>query len=229
MYDHNTGTRFPPTSLHGLTWCLKSIRPKTTMRSPRRTTRLCVVSLALIVNTLVCLMLVSATGADYTVGLLIPMNKAYYDQKGIYYASAINIAMDDINRQENLLPGNNISFIWNDTDCEDESKTIRALMYQIYEAKVSAIIGPGCICNTSARNAAAFNVPMISYVSIHFLFKGLIVFEYLSLFISLPSNFNTTFCYEVLVMTVDVCLLGKLFQAFIHTRYVVFHTALLEH
>lgn len=129
-----------------------------------RTTRFNVVSLAFIVSALVFLILVSVTDADYTVGLLIPMHKAYYLKKGLYYASAIKIAMDDINGQENLLPGKNISFIWNNTDCEDESKTIRALMYQIYEAKVSAIIGPGCTCNTSARNAAAFNVPMISYM-----------------------------------------------------------------
>ena len=135
----------------------------------RRTTCLYVVSLALIVTTSVFLTLVSVTEADYTVGLLIPMSNVYYLRKGLYYASAINIAIEEINRQENLLPGNNISFIWNNTDC-DESKTIRALMYQIYEAKVSAIIGPGCTCNTSARNAAAFNVPMISYVSTHFLF-----------------------------------------------------------
>lgn len=141
-----------------------------------RTTRLYVVSLAFMVSTLAFLLLTSVTEADYTVGLLIPMYKAFYTKKGIYYASAMSIAVDEINRQENLLPGNNISFIWNNTDCEDEDKTIRALMYQIYEAKVSAIIGPGCICNTSARNAAAFNVPMISYVSTQFLFTFFVVF-----------------------------------------------------
>lgn len=139
-------------------------------RARRTTRRLYVVSLAFMVSTLAFLLLTTVTEADYTVGLLIPMKEAFYTKKGMYYASAMSIAVDEVNRQENLLPGNNISFIWNDTDCEDEDKTIRALMYQIYEAKVSAIIGPGCICNTSARNAAAFNVPMISYVSTHCLF-----------------------------------------------------------
>ena len=109
-----------------------------------------------------------AEATNYTVGLLIPMRVAYFTMKGIYYASAFSIAVDEINKQDNLLPGNNISFIWNDTVCDDENKTIRALMYQMYEMKVSAIIGPGCNCNTSARNAAAFNVPMISYVSTRF-------------------------------------------------------------
>ena len=175
-----------------ITWCLKSIEASTTM-PPSRTTRLCVVSRALAVSALAFLILVSVTEAEYTLGLLIPMYKAYYLQKGLYYASAVNIAMDKINRQENLLPGKNISFIWNNTDCEDESKTIRALMYQMYEAKVSAIIGPGCTCNTSARNAAAFNVPMISYVSTHFMLTRLIVYEYPSLLIYLSCNFNTSF------------------------------------
>lgn len=146
------------------------------MPGARTTRRLYALSLAFTVSVLTFLLLVSDTEADYTVGLLIPMYNAYYTKKGIYYASAMSIAVDKINRQKDLLPGNNISFIWNDTDCEDEDKTIRALMYQIYEAKVSAVIGPGCICNTSARNAAAFNVPMISYVSIHFLFTLSVVF-----------------------------------------------------
>ena len=159
---------------------------------PSRTTRLCVVSRALTVSALAFLILVNVTEAEYTLGLLIPMYKAYYLQKGLYYASAVNIAMDKINRQGNLLPGKNISFIWNNTDCE-ESKTIRALMYQMYEAKVSAIIGPGCTCNTSARNAAAFNVPMISYVSTQFMLTRLIVNEYPSLLIYLPCKFNTSF------------------------------------
>ena len=40
----------------------------------------------------------------------------------------------------------------------------------MYEANVAAIIGPACLCNTSARIAASFDLPMISYVSTHFEF-----------------------------------------------------------
>lgn len=151
--------------------------------SRARTTRFYALTLAFMASTFAFLALVSVTEArNYTVGLLIPMYKAFYTKKGIYYASAISIAVDEINRQKNLLPGNNISFIWNDTDCEDENKTIRALMYQMYEEKVSAIIGPGCTCNTSARNAAAFNVPMISYVSTQFLFTHFVSILYVHSF-----------------------------------------------
>lgn len=102
---------------------------------------------------------------NYTVGLLIPMEKARFTKKGKYYAAAITIAVEEINKQQNLLPGSSLSFIWNETNCYDEQKTIRPLMYQMYEARVSAIIGPACNCGTTARIAAAFNVPMISYVS----------------------------------------------------------------
>ena len=121
---------------------------------------------------------ISSAAGDFTVGLLIPLNDAADiggDIKaGKYYASAISVAVDRINQQPDLLPGHNISFIWNDTAC-DEEKTLQALIYQIYDAKVSAVIGPGCTCNTSARNAAAFNIPMISYVSTnHFHSKHLI-------------------------------------------------------
>ena len=140
-----------------------------------RVTHICILTLAFVASTFTFLFLFSLTEAsNYTVGLLIPMENVYYTKKGIYYASAISIAVDEINKQDNLLPGDSISFIWNNTKCE-ENKTIRALIYQMYEAKVSAIIGPGCTCNTSARNAAAFNVPMISYVSITFLSSFLFV------------------------------------------------------
>lgn len=116
------------------------------------------------------LMLVSRTEANYTLGLLIPMTDADYPENGQYYASAMSIAVDAVNRQQNLLPGHNISFIWNDTACWKEDTTIRGLLHQMYEANVAAIIGPACLCNTSARIAASFDLPMISYVSTHFEF-----------------------------------------------------------
>ena len=98
------------------------------------------------------------------------MTDADYPENGQYYASAMSIAVDAVNRQQNLLPGHNISFIWNDTACWKEDTTIRGLLHQMYEANVAAIIGPACLCNTSARIAASFDLPMISYVSTHFEF-----------------------------------------------------------
>lgn len=104
---------------------------------------------------------------DIKIGLLIPFKYAQslgnYYFRGQYYASAMSIAVDAINNRTDLLPGRNITFIWNDTEC-DELKTLRALAYQI-NAGVKAFIGPGCSCTTAARTAAAFNITMLSYVS----------------------------------------------------------------
>ncbi|XP_020901343.1 atrial natriuretic peptide receptor 1 isoform X2 [Exaiptasia diaphana] len=109
---------------------------------------------------------VSTSNNDIKIGLLIPFKYARslgnYYFRGQYYASAMSIAVDDINRRPDLLPGRNISFIWNDTEC-DELKTLRALAYQINHG-VQAFIGPGCSCATAARSAAAFNLSMISYM-----------------------------------------------------------------
>lgn len=106
--------------------------------------------------------------SDVKLGLLIPFKHANklgnYFHRGEYYASAISIAVDDINGNPNLLAGHNVSFVWNDTECE-ELNTLRSIVHQL-NSGVTAFIGPGCGCNTSARTAAAFNVSMISYVSI---------------------------------------------------------------
>lgn len=109
----------------------------------------------------------SPSSEEVKLGLLIPFKRTNRlgnsFHRGEYYASAMSIAVDDLNRRSDLLPGQNVTFIWNDTDCEEE-KTLRAIVYQLKQG-VSAFIGPGCSCNTSARLAASFNKTMISYVS----------------------------------------------------------------
>ena len=106
----------------------------------------------------------SPSSEEVKLGLLIPFKRMHNSfHRGEYYAAAMSIAVDDINRRSDLLPGQNVTFIWNDTDCEEE-KTLQAIVYQLTQG-VSAFIGPGCSCNTSARMAASFNKTMISYVS----------------------------------------------------------------
>ena len=109
----------------------------------------------------------SLTTGEVKLGLLIPLKDAtslgnsYH--RGEFYASAMSIAVDDINRRPDLLPGQNVTFMWNDTRCE-EFQTLQSIVWQLNEG-VTAFIGPGCSCNTSARMAASFNKTMISYVS----------------------------------------------------------------
>ena len=106
------------------------------------------------------------TGKEFTLGLLVPIDPSILDavKAGKYYAPAIAQAVEDVNNRSDLLAGHTLSFIWNDTNC-DESQTLRALSYQIHEKHVDAIIGPGCSCHTEARLASALDIPMISYVS----------------------------------------------------------------
>jgi len=109
------------------------------------------------------------TSKNYRLGLLIPYSNvkklfgnSYY--AGNRYASAISLAVRDINNQTNLLPNDTISFEWRDTNC-DEFTTLRHQL-QMLEGNITAFIGPACQCKMAAKNAAAFNKTMISYVSI---------------------------------------------------------------
>lgn len=80
------------------------------------------------------------------------------------FASAFPVAVETINNSSL-----GFSFIlekgWNDTKCS-ELVGIEAMSQQ-WNRGVNAFIGPGneSFCATSARIAASWNIPMISYVS----------------------------------------------------------------
>ena len=106
------------------------------------------------------------TGRNFTVGLLIPYTTPgrSADLFGIRYAPASLLALENINNSTDLLPGHHLSLVWNDTKC-DPNLSLKALIYQIYEKRVDAVIGPACSCQVEARLANVENIPMISYVS----------------------------------------------------------------
>lgn len=108
----------------------------------------------------------SPSTEEVKLGLLIPFKNTNrlgnFFHRGEFFASAMSIAVDDINSRPDLLPGQNVTFIWNDTDCE-EVNSLQSIVFQLSQG-VSAFIGPGCSCNTSARMAASFNKTMISYM-----------------------------------------------------------------
>ena len=108
------------------------------------------------------------TGRNFTVGLLIPYTtpdtETSADLFGIRYAPASLLALENINNSTHLLPGHHLSLVWNDTQC-DRNLTLKALIYQIFEKRVDAVIGPACYCEVGARLANVENIPMISYVS----------------------------------------------------------------
>ena len=107
-----------------------------------------------------------ASDGNLTLGLILPYRISgggVQTRPGIYYAAAMTVAVDNINKDPSLLPGINLRFIWDDSECMEE-KSIKAFISQ-WEKKVDAFIGLGCRCFTQARMAAALNLPIISHVS----------------------------------------------------------------
>ena len=111
------------------------------------------------------------TDGNLTIGLILPYKLSTGDvqnRPGDHYAAAMTIAVDNINKDPTLLPGINLSFIWADSECEEE-KSIEEFMRQ-WEKRVDAFIGIGCKCFTQARMAAALNLPLISHVRMAYSF-----------------------------------------------------------
>ena len=85
---------------------------------------------------------------------------------GTYYASAMFLAIDDVNNNKDLLPNHTLSLVWADTIC-DWKKTIQVQLDMIKDQNVDAFIGGGCAgCEAMAKNAGAVNIPIISHVRI---------------------------------------------------------------
>ena len=107
---------------------------------------------------------------EIVIGVLLPytISKTLVQttfKSGKYYASAFTLAIDDINRNQNLLPGYKVSYVWNDTKCL-ENNTLSQQFYQLTrDRRVDVFIGPGCHCSSAAKFAAALNIATISYVS----------------------------------------------------------------
>lgn len=81
-----------------------------------------------------------------------------------YFASAADVAVEDVNNNRRLLPKNKLKYLWRkritDTKC-DEMQAIRGQMEQI-RMGVHAFIGFVCNFESVTKNAAAINLPMIS-------------------------------------------------------------------
>ena len=85
---------------------------------------------------------------------------------GLYYASAMFLALEDVNNDKYLLPNHTLTLVWADTEC-DWRKTISMQLKMLEEEHVDAFIRGGCKgCLTNARIAAAKDLPMIFHVSL---------------------------------------------------------------
>ena len=106
--------------------------------------------------------------SDIALGFLLPYNETSHLLSGASavgkdYASAFLLAVETITNDSSLFPGDQVTFVWNDTQCNEQA-SVNGMLYQLSKG-IQAFIGPACTCETQAKLAAAINIPMISYVS----------------------------------------------------------------
>ena len=114
------------------------------------------------------LLTLQPTAANVTLGFLLPHNATTNASVGAlapgnHYSSALLLAIAAVKKDSSLLPGHQVTFVWNDTQCNEEA-AVKAMIHQMGKG-VQGFIGPACTCETTAKLAGAFNIPMISYVS----------------------------------------------------------------
>ncbi|XP_064635782.1 guanylate cyclase 32E-like [Lineus longissimus] len=88
-------------------------------------------------------------------------DKGKANNQGRIISGAITLALDYINNNPKLLSGYELKCIWNDTHADTLIGT-SALTWQWRQGAV-AFFGPENVCDTEARVASAWNLPMISY------------------------------------------------------------------
>lgn len=95
----------------------------------------------------------------YYTGKVNEFPSIYYS--GPYYASAMFVARDDINKNSFLLPNHRFNLVWGNTEC-NKKKTVRLAIKMIEEQQVDPIIGVGCeSCLKTVLIAGMYNIPMI--------------------------------------------------------------------
>ena len=106
---------------------------------------------------------------NFTIGYLYSdKSKGFIKNKqGRIISGAMTYAVNVINHNTNLLPGHTLKFIIADTYADPLHGT--KMLTEQWKAGVIAFIGPEDSCDVEARVAAAWNLPMLSYVSCIFL------------------------------------------------------------
>lgn len=88
-----------------------------------------------------------------------------YRRPGQAISGALTLALDEINNRTDILPNHTLNFIIAETYGQ-EFISIKETVLLINQ-NISVYIGPQETCIHEAKIAAAFNIPMISYVSTH--------------------------------------------------------------
>lgn len=104
---------------------------------------------------------------NVTIGYLTVDKTAIFmrGKQGRVISGAISYAIELINNDTTILPKHRLKMIWGDTMADTLVGT-RLLTHQWRQGAV-AFIGLEDSCSVEAKVAAAWNLPMISYVSLH--------------------------------------------------------------
>lgn len=103
------------------------------------------------------------TKSEVTIAVLLPFSGPR--PIGRTVASAAAIAVDDINKNQQLLPSTTLNFVWNDTRCDETQGLATIVNYLTNPKTIDAFIGPGCdeVCRAGGLLASYWNVPMVSW------------------------------------------------------------------
>ena len=104
--------------------------------------------------------------ANFTVGYLTADRTETFVHKkqGRIISGAMTLAIKRINADPQLLRGHRLHFVWADTRADTLTST-NELTKQWRDGAI-AFFGPEDSCDVEARVAAAWNLPMLSYVSV---------------------------------------------------------------
>lgn len=110
--------------------------------------------------------LASTVDRNLTIGYLASDQVTSYAQQtqGRIISGAITCAVVGINADADLLTGRQLNFVWADTQSDTLKGTAR--MSEQWRNGAIAFFGLEDTCDVEARVAAAWNLPIISYVRI---------------------------------------------------------------
>lgn len=86
-----------------------------------------------------------------------------FGSEGSSISGAMTLAVENINRDPNILPNHTLNFVYADNKGHD-LRSINVLT-ELWKDDAIAFIGPEDFCATEARVAASWKLPMVSYVS----------------------------------------------------------------
>lgn len=100
---------------------------------------------------------------NLTIGYITSMDGPPLVQaEGRSISGAMSLAVNVINENPSILPNHTLRFIFSDNHA-DPLASVHVLTEQ-WRAQAIAFIGPEGYCETEARVAASWNLPMVSYV-----------------------------------------------------------------